>query len=71
MIVALDTHYFKGSPHARAVLRGRSAAPLYVTAVGLDVDDAATHVRRMHGDHRVPTLLRRLDHLCRERLERR
>lgn len=50
---------------AEQALRGQSAAPLYVTAVGIDPRVAADHVRAMHGPHRVPTLLKRVDRLCR------
>ena len=43
---------------------GRKA--LFVTAVGVDANEAADLVREMHGDHRIPTLLKRVDALCRE-----
>jgi deoxyribonuclease V len=49
----------------REVLRGQSLQPLYVTSAGIDVDDAAANVRAMHGDHRIPTLLKQLDTLSR------
>lgn len=39
--------------------------PLYVTAVGVDPEVAAAHVRAMHGPYRIPTLLRRVDQLAR------
>ena len=51
----------------RRVLRGQSHKPLFVTAVGIDVDVAAESVRRMHGAHRMPSLLTRADQLCRAR----
>jgi len=47
------------------VLRGTSTRPLYVTAVGTDVQTAADGVRAMHGPHRTPTLFGRVDHLAR------
>lgn len=47
------------------VVRGTSARPLYVTATGLDPRVAAARVRAMHGEHRIPTLLRRVDQLAR------
>lgn len=50
---------------ALEVVRGTSTRPLYVTAVGVDANEAAEHVRTMHGEHRIPTLLRRVDQLCR------
>ena len=48
------------------VVRGESARPLYVTTVGVAATAAAEHVRAMHGDYRIPTLLKRVDQLCRE-----
>ncbi|MFO7769442.1 MAG: endonuclease V [bacterium] len=43
------------------VLRGRSRRPLYVSAIGCDLDEAARRVAEMHGPHRIPTLLRVVD----------
>jgi len=50
----------------RAVLRGKSKTPLYLTAMGADVNDIKTKVEKMHGDYRIPTLLKKLDRLTRE-----
>lgn len=47
------------------VLRGKSEKPLIVTAEGMDVRDAAQKIASMHGDYRVPALLRAVDRLCR------
>ena len=49
------------------VVRGGSARPLLVTAVGLPAEHAAAYVHGMHGDNRVPTLLLRVDQLSRGR----
>jgi deoxyribonuclease V len=49
------------------VVRGGSARPLYVTAAGMDPDVAAARVARMHGAHRLPTLLKLADTLARAR----
>ncbi|MBL7953660.1 MAG: endonuclease V, partial [Flavobacteriales bacterium] len=45
------------------VLRGASAKPLYVTAMGLPLGEAAEHIKRMHGVFRMPHLLSELDRL--------
>ncbi len=45
------------------VLRGASAKPLYVTAMGLPLNQAADLVRSMHGEFRMPHLLSELDRL--------
>lgn len=47
------------------VRRGDSDRPLYVTAVGIDPAVAAHHVEAMHGEFRIPTLIRRADALAR------
>jgi deoxyribonuclease V len=51
------------------VVRGDSARPrpLYVTAVGFDAARAADLVRAMHGEYRIPTLIKRADTLARNR----
>jgi deoxyribonuclease V len=53
------------SATAIEVVRGASARPLYVTAAGIDAKMASDHVLAMHGEHRIPTLLRRVDQLAR------
>jgi len=53
------------SANAIEILRGQSQSPLYVTAAGLDAQAAAELVRAMHGEHRIPTLLRIVDHASR------
>jgi deoxyribonuclease V len=64
-VIGVTKTRFASARAARAVLRGDSRRPLYVTAAGLDVEEAARCVQRMHGAHRVPTLLKRVDLLCR------
>jgi deoxyribonuclease V len=47
------------------VLRGTSRRPLFVTAAGVPTEEAAGWVRRMHGDHRIPTILALVDRATR------
>jgi deoxyribonuclease V len=54
------------SAAAAAVTRGNSQRPLYVTAAGIDLEVAVRHIQDMHGAYRIPTLLTRVDRLCRE-----
>lgn len=65
-VIGVAKTAFQGSPHAAQVLRGTSQTPLYITAAGTGVQEAAQHIREMHGAHRMPTLLKRVDRLCRE-----
>jgi len=64
-VVGVAKTAFAGSAFAEPALRGASKKPLYITAVGIDAKVAAAHVRSMHGEHRVPTLLARVDRLAR------
>lgn len=63
-VIGVAKSHFHGV-RAEEVLRGRSKLPLYVTAVGIDAGEAAECIRRMHGPHRIPTLLKRVDQLAR------
>jgi deoxyribonuclease V len=65
-IIGVAKTSFAGAT-AIEVIRGASARPLYVTAAGIDAVVAADHVRAMHGEHRIPTLLKRVDQLARSR----
>lgn len=61
----------ENSPAVAPVLRGKSINPLYVTAIGIDLDQAARNVKGMHGSHRIPDLLKAVDRLSRDRDENR
>ncbi len=65
-VVGVAKNPFAGA-RAIEVTRGDSARPLFVTSIGIDPPVAASHVRAMHGEHRIPTLLRRVDALARSR----
>jgi deoxyribonuclease V len=64
-VVGVAKTKFHGANGVREVIRGSSKRPLFVTAVGIEQQLAANHVRSMHGDNRLPTLLARADYLCR------
>jgi deoxyribonuclease V len=64
-VIGVAKTCFQSAGVAKAVVRGGSKRPLFVTAVGLDVITAAACIRRMHGNHRIPTLLKRVDQCCR------
>ena len=48
------------------VLRGDSKKPLYITSKGIDIEQAASYIQKMHGEYRFPTLLKGVDRLGRE-----
>lgn len=49
-----------------ALVRGDSKKPLYITAIGITLDDAFEKVASMAGEYRFPTLLKELDRLTKE-----
>jgi deoxyribonuclease V len=59
------TRFAGAGGSAVPICRGGSRSPLYITAAGADAIDAAGWVAAMHGPHRVPTLLKRVDRLAR------
>ncbi len=66
-VVGVAKTRFHSARLAVPVVRGRdSTRPLFVTAAGLDAALAGEWVRSMHGDYRLPTLLKRVDQLCRQ-----
>jgi deoxyribonuclease V len=65
-VVGVAKTHFAGAKAARPVLRGDSGKPLYVTAAGVAVEEVARQVQAMHGPFRIPTLLKRVDQLCRD-----
>lgn len=64
-VVGVAKRHFEGTA-ALPVLRGTSRQPLFVTTTGDDAAATAAAVRSMHGAHRIPTLLKRVDRLCRD-----
>jgi deoxyribonuclease V len=65
-VIGVAKSKFKEALYAKSVLRGRSRRPLYVTAIGIEATVAAKHIENMHGRHRIPTLLKMVDMLCRD-----
>lgn len=66
-IVGVAKTAFRWATHAARVVRGAATRPLFVTAVGLPVEEAAQMVEAMAGAYRIPDALRRVDALARGR----
>jgi deoxyribonuclease V len=64
-VIGVAKNPFRRSPHATVVYRGGSSRPLYITAVGIPTTEAANHIAAMHGSHRFPSILKRVDQLSR------
>ena len=62
-VIGVAKTWFDGTAAIEVIRAG--TRPLYVTAVGVDAAAAAEHVRTMHGEFRIPTLIKRADMLAR------
>jgi deoxyribonuclease V len=66
-VIGVAKTFFRSATHAVPVLRGSSRRPLYVTAAGLPLAEAAALIATMHGATRLPTALALVDRLARRR----
>jgi deoxyribonuclease V len=64
IIIGVAKKYFLGSD-AIKVFRGKSRRPLFITSAGIEPEVAACLIERMHGENRLPALLKMADSLCR------
>lgn len=61
-VIGVAKRAFKDNKkQVREVLRGTSKQPLFVTSVGIEVEEAAANILKMNGKYRIPTLLKQLD----------
>ncbi|MEZ4985964.1 MAG: endonuclease V [Saprospiraceae bacterium] len=51
---------------ARAIYRGHSAKPLFITSEGIALDVAASYIKGMKGEYRIPDLLKLVDQLSKK-----
>lgn len=66
-VIGVAKNKFKApNPFTVEVLRGDSKKPLYITAAGIETSQAAVFIKNMHGDFRLPDLLKKVDMLCRD-----
>lgn len=66
VIGVAKTRFHSADVVAVPLQRGTSKTPLWITSAGIDAHAAAEAVRSMHGEHRIPTLIKRADRLSRE-----
>jgi len=66
VIGVAKSNFHQNTQHVIPVYRGESAHPLYVTAIGTDLQQAADDIKGMHGDYRMPAVLKELDRKTKE-----
>lgn len=66
IIGVAKTNFASIEKDKKSMLRGDSQKPLYITAIGIELEDAFKKVESMAGEFRIPTLLKELDRLTKE-----
>ncbi|MCD0470896.1 endonuclease V [Flavobacterium sp. JAS] len=66
IIGVAKTNFASIEKDKKSLIRGESVKPLYVTAIGIELEDAFQKVESMAGEFRMPTLLREMDRLTKE-----
>lgn len=65
-IIGVAKRSFSGISERAKIFRGNSKNPLFITSIGVDIEDAKKYILQMHGKNRTPVLLKLVDGLCRE-----
>ena len=64
-VIGVAKSEFHGTPENAKVFRGGSTRPLFVTAIGVPLDEAKARIARMSGKFQMPDLLRTADRISR------
>jgi len=65
LVIGVAKRAFAKTPKKCEIVRISSIKPLYITSVGIPLEEAKELILNMHGENRIPTLLKRVDQLCR------
>ncbi|OIV43327.1 endonuclease V [Flavobacterium johnsoniae] len=66
IIGVAKTNFSSIEKNKKALLRGDSIKPLFITSIGIDLEEAFQKVASMAGEFRMPALLKELDRLTKE-----
>ncbi|MFZ6874056.1 endonuclease V [Undibacterium sp. Di27W] len=69
-IIGVAKSSFSAIDTSFGICRGDSIKPLYITSIGMDQSTAQASIAAMHGSFRIPTLLKLVDQLCREAVDK-
>lgn len=66
VIGVAKTNFATIETNKKSVFRGESIKPLFITAIGIEIDEAVQKIKQMNGEFRMPTLLKEMDRLTKE-----
>jgi deoxyinosine 3'endonuclease (endonuclease V) len=67
IIGVAKTGFHSNKLHTKPLLRGESKKPLFISAIGIELNLAYEHIKSMHGNYRMPTLLQLMDSKTKEK----
>ncbi|MBI1306956.1 MAG: endonuclease V [Bacteroidetes bacterium] len=59
-------NYNEAGTNQISITRGNSRAPLFITSLGINLNEAALLIKNMKGDYRIPDLLKLADQKSKE-----
>ncbi len=65
VIGVAKNNFFQLNNLKKEIYRGQSKKPLFITSLGYDLQKASERIMTMHGNFRIPTLLKLVDQRCR------
>ncbi|MBF4472419.1 MULTISPECIES: endonuclease V [Flavobacterium] len=66
IIGVAKTNFASLNKDKKSLFRGDSKKPLFITSIGIDLNEAFAKIESMAGEFRFPTLLKELDRLTKE-----
>jgi deoxyribonuclease V len=66
IIIGVAKNYLRMAERFVAVKRGKSSRPLYVSALNMETEAAGLVIKEMHGDNRIPCILKLADQISRK-----
>ena len=63
IIGVAKTPFYSNKETVTEIKRGESNNPLYISAIGMDISNACQKIMDMHGDFRIPNILKTLDQI--------
>ena len=61
IIGVAKSKFYDNTKNVIEIFRGESKNPLYVSSIGFDLSKAATLIKNMHGNYRLPHLVKLVD----------
>jgi len=66
VIGVAKTSFHNNNENVMELRRGESSNPLYISAIGIDLNEATERIRNMKGEFRIPTILKNLDQITKQ-----